>query len=141
MNISSVVFIDASAWIALYHRRDSNHKKAWETYEQLLDEEKIFLTTNWVSHEAISIIKSRASYGAAKILWDILKNQELSEVVYINKRLEEQAIDIFWRYQDKKWGVVDCSSMVVMEMKRCLLAFGYDQHFVEASKQYGFTLL
>lgn len=133
MNISSVVFVDASAWIALYHKRDNNHKKAWGTYEQLLYEEKIFLTTNWVAYEAISIIKSRVSYGAAKILWDILKNHELSEIVYINKQLEEQAIDIFWRYQDKKWGV--------MEMKRCLLAFGYDQHFVEASKQYGFTLL
>lgn len=141
MNISSTVFIDASAWIALYHRKDNNYQRAWKTYEQLLVEGKRFLTTNWVAYEAISILKSRASYGAAKTLWDIVQDRELSEFVYINKRLEKQAIDLFWRYQDKKWGVVDCSSMIVMEMKRCSLAFGYDQHFVEASKQYGFTLL
>lgn len=137
----NMVFIDASAWIALYHKRDKYHKPAWIIYEQLLNEAKKFLTSNWVAYEAITILKSRASYRAAKTLWDIFQDPELSRVVHIDRELEERAVDLFWRYQDKRWGVVDCSSMLLMERKKCSSAFGYDSHFVEATKQYGFTLL
>jgi predicted nucleic acid-binding protein len=44
-------------------------------------------------------------------------------------------------YRDKKWGIVDYSSILLMKKKKCSLVFGYDHHFIEASRQYGFTLL
>ncbi len=137
----NMVFVDASAWIALYHKRDKYHEPAWVIYEQLLSQARKFLTSNWVAYEAISILKSRASYGAAKTLWDILQDTELSQVVYIDRKLEEGAVDLFWRYQDKRWGVVDCTSILLMEREKCSVAFGYDRHFIEATRQYGFTLL
>ncbi len=62
----NTVFIDASTWIALYHKRDKYHESAWVIYEQSLSQAGKFLTSNWVAYEAISILKSRASYGAAK---------------------------------------------------------------------------
>lgn len=137
----NTAFIDASTWIALYHKRDKYHEPAWVIYEQLLSQARKFLTSNWVAYEAISILKSRASYGAAKTLWDILQDTELSQVVYIDRKLEEGAVDLFWRYQDKRWGVVDCTSILLMEREKCSVAFGYDRHFIEATRQYGFTLL
>lgn len=137
----NAVFIDASTWIALYHKRDKYHEPAWVIYEQLLSQARKFLTSNWVAYEAISILKSRASYGAAKTLWDILQDTELSQVVYIDRKLEEGAVDLFWRYQDKRWGVVDCTSILLMEREKCSVAFGYDHHFIEATRQHGFTLL
>ncbi len=70
-----------------------------------------------------------------------IKDSELSQIVYIDRDLEEGAIDLFWRYQDKKWGIVDCTSIMLMERQRCTVAFGYDRHFVEATRQHGFTLL
>lgn len=137
----NTVFIDASAWIALYHKKDKHHQPAWIIYKQLLNQGGKFLTSNWVAYEAISILKSRASYDAARSLWDILQDAELSQVVRIDKELEEKAISLFWRYQDKRWGVVDCSSILLMETESCSVAFGYDHHFAEATRQYGFTLL
>jgi predicted nucleic acid-binding protein len=141
MNASSLVFVDASAWIALYHKKDKYHQSAWSIYSQLLEEGKTFLFSNWVAYEAISILKSRVNYDAAKSLWDVLQDAELSQIIQIGKRLEEQAVSLFWRYEDKSWGIVDCSSILLMEMKECSQAFGYDHHFVEATKQYGFILL
>ena len=137
----SMVFIDASSWMALYHKRDKYHKQAGSVYVQLLNEARQFLMSNWVAYEAITILKDRADYKTAKTLWDILQDSELSQIVYIDRELEEGAIDLFWRYQDKKWGIVDCTSMLLMEREKCSLAFGYDHHFVEATKQYGFSLL
>ena len=75
----NMVFIDASAWIALFHMRDKYHKTAWLAYEQLLNEAGKFLTSNWVTYEAISILKSRTNYRTAKTLWDILQDTDLSE--------------------------------------------------------------
>ena len=137
----NMVFIDASAWIALFHMRDKYHKTAWIVYEQLLNDAGKFLTSNWVTYEAITLLKSRANYRTAKTLWDILQDAELSKVVQVDRELEKGAVDLFWRYQDKSWGVVDCTSILLMEREKCSIAFGYDQHFVEATKQYGFTLL
>jgi len=135
------IFVDASAWVALYHKKDKHHQTAWAIYEQLLNEATKFLTSNWVAYEAITILKTRASYDAAKSLWDILQDVELFDLVHINEALENEAVALFWRYEDKKWGIVDCTSILLMERKRCTVAFGYDSHFVEATRQYGFTLL
>lgn len=52
----NLVFIDASAWIALYHKRDKYQQVAWKTYEQILHEPGAFWTSNWVAYEAISIL-------------------------------------------------------------------------------------
>jgi uncharacterized protein len=54
---------------------------------------------------------------------------------------EARAIDLFFTYRDKTWGVVDCSSLVAMEDLGCRLAFGFDRHFTEASRQRGFEVL
>lgn len=61
MNESSLVFVDASEWIALYHKKDQYHQYAWSIYSQLLEENKTFLISNWIAYEAISILKSRVS--------------------------------------------------------------------------------
>lgn len=137
----SLIFIDASAWIALYHKRDKHHQTAWKVYEQTLGTTTTFLTSNWVAYEAISILKSRAGYEVAKSLWVILQDTEIFRIEGVDRELEEKAVNLFWRYQDKSWGVVDCSSILLMERLGCSLAFGFDHHFVEATKQYGFNLL
>ncbi|MCD6298041.1 MAG: type II toxin-antitoxin system VapC family toxin [Deltaproteobacteria bacterium] len=137
----NMVFVDASAWIALYHKRDKYHRAAWIIYEQCLNESKKFFTTNWVAYEAMTLLKSRSSYRAARALWDIFQDTELSQLTYIDRELENAAVDLFWKFRDKKWGIVDCSSMLLMEKENCSVAFGYDHHFVEAGRQYGFTLL
>lgn len=136
-----MVFVDASAWIALYHKRDKYHRPAWIIYEQSLNEARKFLTSNWVAYEALTILKSRSSYMAAKTLWNIFQDPELSQLIHIDMELEKAAVDLFWKFEDKKWGIVDCSSMLLMKREKCLHAFGYDQHFVEAGRQYGFTML
>jgi len=129
----NTVFIDASAWVALYHKMDNHHKRAWKVYEVLLDEGTKFLTGNWIAYEALSILKSRASYEAAKSLWDILCDSELSRNVYIDRNLEDKSVDLFWKYQDKSCGIVDCSSILLMEQEKCGIPFGYDSHFVQAT--------
>jgi uncharacterized protein len=61
-------------------------------------------------------------------------------LIKVDERIEAGALELFWSYQDKDWGVVDCASLRIMEETGCQQAFVFDRHFSEASKQYGFSL-
>jgi len=98
------------------------------------------VVTNWVAYEALSFLKSRAGYGNALALRQVLDDSDLVWQESITPVVEGRAVDIFWGYEDKTWGVVDCASLIVMEMVGCRRAFGFDRHFVQATRQYGFTL-
>ena len=63
------------------------------------------------------------------------------DLVRVTEDIETRALDLFFAYQDKSWGVVDCANLVVMEDLGCRQAFGFDHHFLEASRQRGFELL
>jgi predicted nucleic acid-binding protein len=87
------------------------------------------------------MLKSRVGLQSAEALWSILSSSRLVRLVEVTKDLEQRALQLFFGYRDKNWGVVDCASLVVMEELGCRHAFGFDHHFVEASRQRGFELL
>jgi hypothetical protein len=39
---------------------------------------------------------------AAKTLWDIFQDPELSQLIHIDRELEKEAVDLFWKFEDKK---------------------------------------
>jgi uncharacterized protein len=46
------------------------------------------------------------------------------------------ALNLYAKYQDKTWGLVDCISFVVMEEQKISVALAFDRYFIQA----GFTL-
>ena len=70
-----------------------------------------------------------------------MTSRSIVELVAVDEQIEGEALELFWRYQDKTWGVVDCSSLVVMQAVGSRSAFAYDAHFVEASRQFGFSVV
>ena len=135
------VFIDASAWIAIINRKDRNHREAVKIFQRLLRTSTPLVTTNWTAYEALTIVKSRLGISQAEQLWDRIKSRALVELVAVDEPIEREAVKLFWRYQDKTWGVVDCSGLVVMDAVGCRHVFAYDTHFTEATRQFGFTLV
>ena len=43
-----------------------------------------------------------------------------------------QAVDFYEKRLDKEWGVVDCSSFLIMQERRITEALAHDQHFAQA---------
>jgi uncharacterized protein len=135
------VFVDASAWVAFFNRRDAHQSEAREAMAQLLRAGVPLATSTWTTYEAITIVRSKLSYGRARRLWQMANNRRIVTMIRVDPGIESAAVKLFWRYRDKDWGVVDCASIVIMERLGCRTVFGYDQHFVEASRQRGFTVL
>lgn len=135
------VFVDASAWVAILNGKDRYHDEAVRIYRRLLQSLTPLITSTWTAYEALTIVKTRLGYTQAERLWEIIQRPSVVDLVKIDEHVEAEALELFWEYKDKDWGVVDCSSLVVMEETGCRQAFAYDRHFVEASQQYGFALV
>lgn len=123
------VFVDASAWIGIIDENDRLHETAQRTYNELLVKKTPFTTINWTVYEAISLVKGRRGYSQAYALWERITTPDLVTLVQITEEIEAAALNIFWRYRDKTWGVVDCASLIVMERMACGAAFAFDGHF------------
>lgn len=135
------VFVDASAWVAIVNRRDAHHKAAVDFYAELLTARALLFTTNWTAYEALSLLKGRVGPEAAKRLWQILGDVRLVRLVRVGKALETQGLKMFFEYGDKTWGVVDCTSLALMNLLECRRAFAFDSHFREAGRQQGVEVL
>jgi len=98
------------------------------------------ITSTWTAYEALTIVKTKLGYSQAEKLWQRMLRPSVVTLIKVDERIEVGALELFWSYQDKDWGVVDCASLRVMEETGCQQVFAFDRHFTEASKQYGFSL-
>jgi uncharacterized protein len=138
--MSQSVFVDASAWVAVTNRKDRNHREAVQIFRRFLGSSTRLVATTWTAYEALTIVKSRLGFSQAERLWARIRSRSVVDLVWIDEEIERDALELFWRYEDKKWGVVDCSSLLVMKAVECRQAFAYDAHFIEASRQFGFSV-
>jgi predicted nucleic acid-binding protein len=44
-------------------------------------------------------------------------------------------------YQDKTWGVTDCTLIALMQLMGFRRAFVFDEHFVESGRKSGFEVI
>jgi len=139
--MSEPVFVDASAWVAITNTKDRYYAEAGSVYRRLLHSAVPLVTSTWTAYEALTIVKTKLGYSQAERLWRRIQRLSVVELVTVDERIEAEALEIFWRYKDKDWGVVDCASIVVMDGTDCRQAFAFDRHFTEASQQYGFSLV
>jgi predicted nucleic acid-binding protein len=139
--MSEPVFVDASAWVAIANRKDRYHDEALRVYHHLLRSGTPLITSTWTAYEALTIVKTKLGHNQAERLWQRMLRPSVVSLIKVDEKIEAEALELFWSYQDKDWGVVDCASFQVMEEAGCRQAFAFDRHFIEASKQYGFSLV
>jgi predicted nucleic acid-binding protein len=138
--MSEPVFVDASAWVAITNRKDRFHEEALRVYQRLLRSQIPLITSTWTAYEALTIVKTKLGYSQAERLWQRMLRPAVVTLIKVDDGIEAGALELFWIYRDKDWGVVDCASLRIMEEAGCQQAFAFDRHFTEASKQYGFSL-
>lgn len=133
------VFIDASAWVALFWPSDGNFGSAERTWQELIKQDWLLVTTNWTLYEALTFMNTHGRHDWAMKLLE--QAEECSQIVSIDRETEESAMDWFARYQDKTWSVVDCANLETIRRRSCGRAFAFDRHFLQASGMIGFQVL
>lgn len=123
------IFLDTSFIIALVNDKDTYFSKAQELSPIYIRNELI--TTDAILFEIGNALSKDFRTEAVEII-EVLRNSHKTEVVEIDANLFDKGIALYKKYKDKKWGLVDCISFVVMREREIGEALTSDKHFVQA---------
>ena len=126
-------FVDTGAWIGVSVARDQTHSTAAAYAKRLAERAAPLLTTNYVLSEAYTRIRYDDGHAKALtfdvLIQEMLRRRQLS-IAWVTPAVHESALELFRRYSDHRFSVVDCASFVVARRKKVQEVFGFDQDFV-----------
>ncbi len=128
------VFVDTSFVLALINERDQYHQQAEALSFKF--EESFLITTVAVLLEIGNALAKDFRQEANAVI-RLLRSSARVDVVQIDERLLEKALEIYEKYNDKTWGLVDCLSFIVMGERGLTDVLTFDRDFSAA----GFTVL
>jgi predicted nucleic acid-binding protein len=130
-----ITFIDTSAFYGLLDRDDANHENARDTWVELLANENISITTNYVLVESFALIQHRLGVAAVRAFQeDILP---VVRVEWVMDSIHRAAVSALLAASKRNLSLVDCVSFETMRRTGIKTVFAFDPHF----SQQGFTCI
>ena len=120
---ASVLFADASYFIALADDRDRWHRDAMRLKVEIPDE---FVVTDFMIAEATTLIGARKGGRPARILFEYFL--DACDIEYADDRTLREAMVNHLRF-DGRMSVSDCVTLVVMERRRIRELVSFDSDF------------
>lgn len=122
-------FVDSSFIIAVVNRRDQYHAEALNLTD-VYDGEPL-VTTEAVLLEIGNALAKQYRAEAIATIEDFLESGEVT-VVRLSSDLFDRGFELYKRHTDKKWGLIDCISFVVMSDRSMTDALTTDTDFRQA---------
>jgi uncharacterized protein len=126
------VFIDTAGWIMMADGADPLFNKASAFRDRWLEEGGVFLSTNFVLDETLTLIRMRLGLPAAEQWWERVDSSARVFWEWIDPQRAEKARRWFFRWRDKSFSFTDCTSFVVMKETRINRVMTSDHHFRQA---------
>jgi hypothetical protein len=131
------VFLDTNGWIALLNSSDVLHSPAEAIWEGLLKQGYTILLTDWIVAETGNGLARTPARSQFPQSVGIVRASPRARLIPISDQIFQRALDLYASRPDKTWGLVDCTSFIVMQEEGIHEAFTNDRHF----KQAGFKCL
>jgi predicted nucleic acid-binding protein len=127
------VFVDTSAFYAVFDRDDANHPAAKEAWIALLRERATLVTTSYVLVETVALLQHRIGIAAVRSFHEDV--MPLLQVAWIKGEEHRAGVEAVLAASRKRLSLVDCVSFQAMRQLGVRTAFSFDAHFGEQ----GFT--
>lgn len=125
-NFTEAVLIDTDAVVALMNEHDANHQKAMEAANSLVKSSLLFIISNHVFGESLTVISKRIGHKeAVRYLHQV--GNGLFEILRVNERLENLAFTIFEAQTSKNVSFIDCTNMAILTRYRWDTIFSFDR--------------
>ena len=128
------IFVDTSFVLALINERDQYHDQAERL--SLKFEQAPLVTTVAVLLEIGNALASGFKKEATSVI-SLLRNSNRVELVELDAAILEKALETYEKFDDKRWGLVDCISFVAMQERGVTDVLTFDRDFIAA----GFNLI
>ncbi|KKP79893.1 MAG: hypothetical protein UR81_C0038G0009 [Candidatus Levybacteria bacterium GW2011_GWB1_35_5] len=125
---NKLILVDSDAFVALAKEDDTNHRKAVEQLESLIDKQVNFITSNYVFSETVTVLSIRISHEAAIDFIKRLKStQNPFSIKRVDEELEEKAIEVFKSQTSKNTSFVDCTNIALSRELKVDAIFSFDE--------------
>ena len=132
------VFIDSSAFIALYVKDDIFHSKAIYALKQLQGSNAQLITSNFILDEVYTFLRTRKDKKTAvNFAYFLADTADVLIVIRITSTDERYAFSYFSSLEGKGISFTDCTSFALMKRSGIATVFTFDADFAQA----GFTAL
>ncbi len=131
------IFVDTSAWLALFFMKDGLHTTAKNKYKTLLKNKNPLVTSNLIFSETLNLLMKRTGWKESKRFGEVIRSSLYIDYLHVNAEIETIAWNIFIKYPDQKFSFTDCTSFALMTHFSIQNAFSFDNDFSIA----GFTLI
>src|SRR6266567_703976 len=110
------LFVDTSGWGYFLDRTDPLHNRAETLMRQAVIRQRKLITTNYIIHELVALLTSRFKKPRPQVIEAInaIKRDATVEIVYIERAIDDRAWRLLEARLDKKWSLVDASSIILM---------------------------
>lgn len=126
---SHSIFIDSSAWIALFSRRDQHHEEADRIFRAMVAEKQQMITTNLILAEIHRLFLHRAGIKAAATALEKIEASLLVDIKFADRAHHQSAMAWISKLREHPISYADAVSFSVMEAVDCNEALSYDRHF------------
>lgn len=124
------IFIDTGAFLALEDESDQYHDEAIGFRDQVLRKGGYdLITTSYILDETLTLIRFRLNIRASIDFSQKIRKSKVINIIRVSREIEERALDIFEKYDDKYFSFTDCVSFAVMQEMKVKEAFAFDEHF------------
>ena len=128
------IFIDTSALIALYLKKDDFHFRAIALLKKY--RESGWFTSNFVLDEVYTFVRLRCGKRPAIMFAEILEsNSQKVRLERVTLEDEKEAFKLFAKHDFRGLSFTDCTSFAMMKRLKIKEVFAFDQHFVRAGFQ------
>ncbi len=123
------IFVDTAFVIALVNHKDRYHQQASELASRF--DGYPLLVTDAVLLEIGTALSRGFKEQSVAIIEQFLVTTDV-QLVHLTPQLFKQAFEMYKKYHDKEWSLIDCVSFVVMRAKGVNQALTFDHHFEQA---------
>jgi len=123
------VFVDSSAWIALFSARDQHHAECDQLFRQAVARRTLLLTTNLVLAEVHRLLLYRAGTRPAAAALGRIEASALVTLVFPGAADHRAARSWLATLQSERISYTDAVSFAVMCSSKCKCVMSFDRDF------------
>jgi predicted nucleic acid-binding protein len=124
-----MIYVDTSAFLAVVHASDDQHERAFEIWQNLIENNERLMCNNYVLVESIALVQHRVGMEALAILHNEII--PYMEVEWLDESLHNTIVNPALTTNRRQLSLVDLSSFDTMRRHKIKTAFTFDSHFGE----------
>ena len=123
------IFADTAGWMCLADAKDPQHDAACSARDAWLRQGGIFVSSDYVADETLTLLRLRLGLSAALKWWEQVERSSRVRWEWLSPVRAEKARRWFFQWKDKDFSFTDCTSFVLMRELRLHRALTTDKHF------------